>query len=147
LATSAYPRGSYLSILSSSRSRNPFTSNQIQRLVVFGDSYSVQNVGDGRVQWPDWVAFQDYANVELFDFAQSGTTQCSQALTPRAFPAIMQDELPLFTTMQRNGSLPKLNAQNTPFAAWIGTNDVGAGCLLTGDQVQCHVGEIRRSVW
>lgn len=116
-------------------SHNPFSSEQISRLVVFGDSYSVQNVGDGRLQWPDWVAGRQYANVELFDFAQSGAT-CSQALTPRIFPAIMEDELPLYTTMQKNGSLPKLQAQNTLFAAWIGTNDVGAGCLLTGDQTQ-----------
>ncbi|TCD65208.1 hypothetical protein EIP91_002994 [Steccherinum ochraceum] len=114
-------------------SHNPFSSKQISRLVVFGDSYSVQNVGDGRLQWPDWVAGRQYANVELFDFAQSGAT-CSQALTPRIYPAIMENELPLYTTMQKNGSLPRLQAQNTLFAAWIGTNDVGAGCLLTGDQ-------------
>ncbi|THH26329.1 hypothetical protein EUX98_g7858 [Antrodiella citrinella] len=114
---------------SSSSTKNPFSAKQIQRLVVFGDSYSVQNVGDGRIQWPDWVASPDYANVELFDFAQSGAT-CSEALTPRTFPAIMQDELPLFTAQQQNGTLPKLNAGETLFAAWIGTNDVGRGVFV-----------------
>ena len=120
---------------SSSSSKNPFTASQIRRFVLFGDSYSVQNVGDGRVQWADWLASPDYANLQLFDFAQSGAT-CSQAITPRIFPAIMEDELPLYETMQKNGTLPKLDPRETLFSAWIGTNGVGAGCLLTGDQTQ-----------
>ncbi|KAH8102708.1 GDSL lipase/acylhydrolase, partial [Cristinia sonorae] len=115
--------------------------HQIQRLVVFGDSYSVQNVGDGRVQWADWAASRDYANVELLDFAQSGAT-CSQALTPRVFPAVLEDEVPVFEEGVRNGSVPRLvegkerekEREKTVFAVWIGTNDVGAGCLLTGGQ-------------
>lgn len=115
--------------------KNPFLSNQIKTLITFGDSYSVQNVGNGRVQWQDWAASPDYANVTLFDFAQSGAT-CSEALTPRIYPAIMEDELPLYLEMQRNGSLPSLHQETTLFVAWIGTNDVGAGCLLTGDQTK-----------
>ncbi|KAF8655863.1 hypothetical protein AX16_002946 [Volvariella volvacea WC 439] len=111
-------------------SRNPFSSRQIKHFVTFGDSYSVQNVGGGRVQWLDWAA--GYADVGLSGFAQSGAT-CSQALTPRIYPGVLEDELPLYLSLQKNGTL-QLKPRETLYVIWIGTNDVGAGCLLTGDQ-------------
>jgi phospholipase/lecithinase/hemolysin len=100
-------------------------------LVTFGDSYSVQNVGDGRVQWPDWAA--GYLDLKLFDYARSGAT-CSNALTPRAYPAVTEDELPAYWNDASNGTLGDIDYSTTLYSIWIGTNDVGAGCLLTGDQ-------------
>ena len=113
----------------------PLLPGQIKNLVVFGDSYSVQNVGGGRIQWVDWLASKDYANLKLYDFAKSGAT-CSQALTPRTYPAIVEDELPEFLAKQRNGTVPRLTASSTLYAIWIGTNDLGPGCLLTGEQTR-----------
>lgn len=105
----------------------------ITTLVTFGDSYSVQNVGDGRVQWPDWAA--GYLNVKLFDYARSGAT-CSNALTPRAYPAVTEDELPAYWDDVSNGAFGDTEYSQILYSIWIGTNDVGAGCLLTGDSVE-----------
>ena len=113
----------------------PLLPGQIKNLVVFGDSYSVQNVGGGRIQWVDWLVSKDYANLNLYDFAKSGAT-CSQALTPRIYPGIVEDELPEFLGKQRNGTVPRLSGSSTLYAIWIGTNDLGPGCLLTGEQTR-----------
>ncbi|KDQ21620.1 carbohydrate esterase family 16 protein [Botryobasidium botryosum FD-172 SS1] len=106
--------------------------NKIAAMVTFGDSYSVQNVGDGRVQWPDYVA--GYLKIALYDYARSGAT-CSDLLTPREYPGVTEDELPLFLQQKKNGTVVlDRDPLKTIYTLWVGTNDVGAGCLLTGDQ-------------
>ncbi|KAG8833908.1 hypothetical protein FRC17_009867 [Serendipita sp. 399] len=105
-------------------------SGRISTMVTFGDSYSVQNVGSGRIQWQDWVA--GYAGVTLYDYARSGAT-CSNALTPRIYGGVTEDELPVYFQQVSNGTI-HINPDKTVYTIWIGTNDVGAGCLLTGDQ-------------
>ncbi|KIP05085.1 carbohydrate esterase family 16 protein [Phlebiopsis gigantea 11061_1 CR5-6] len=102
---------------------------QIKNLVTFGDSYTdVVSVGDNGTAWPVFTA-QD-GGFKLFPFARSGAT-CSNNITDRPFPSVFESQLPLFFTELKNGSL-HLNMEETIFTLWIGTNDVGAGALITG---------------
>ncbi|GJE92178.1 carbohydrate esterase family 16 protein [Phanerochaete sordida] len=102
---------------------------QIKNLVTFGDSYTdVVSTGDNAIAWPVFAA-QD-GNLELFPFARSGAT-CSNNITFRPFPSVFESQLPLYFSEVRNGSL-RLNAEETVFTLWIGTNDVGVNSLLVG---------------
>ena len=104
--------------------------NQIKNLVTFGDSYTdVVAISDGGTPWPVYAA--SYAGVRLLPFARSGAP-CSQALTPRPFPAVVQDELPAYFAELRNGTLGALPPAETLYTLWIGTNDLGPNTLLTG---------------
>ncbi|KAH9926275.1 GDSL lipase/acylhydrolase [Epithele typhae] len=106
------------------------TPNQIKNLVTFGDSYTdIDTHADGGIMWPVFAA-QD-GNLALFPFAKSGAT-CSNKLTPRVFPGVFDDELPAYFAAKANGSLGRLSPAETMYTLWIGTNDVGAGTLLTG---------------
>ena len=122
--------------------------NQIKALVTFGDSYTdvvsvlpfmvsidpevflQVSTGDNATAWPVFAA--EDGHFQLHPFARSGAT-CSNNLTDRPFPSVFESQLPLFFTERRNGSL-RLNMEETMFTLWIGTNDVGAGALLTGHQ-------------
>ena len=75
---------------------------------------------------------QDDASLtDLAGFARSGAT-CSNFLTPRAnFPPIMEWQLPAYLNETYDGTLA-LNAQETMYTIWIGTNDLGVAGLLTG---------------
>jgi len=46
---------------------------------------------------------------------------------------VFESQLPLYFEQVSNGSL-SLNPYDTIYTLWIGTNDVGVGALLTGDQ-------------
>lgn len=106
-------------------------SARFQNLVTFGDSYTdIVSVGDGGTAWPVYAV--GYANATLFPFARSGAP-CSQDLTPRPFPAVVQDELPLYFAEVANGSI-HISADDTLYTLWIGTNDLGPNTLLTGGQ-------------
>ena len=129
--------------------------SQIKNLVTFGDSYtdvvcitsppfsahhsswhahqllSLQDGhADGGIMWPVFAA-QD-GQFDLFPFAKSGAT-CSNKLTPRTFPSVFEDQLPAYFAEVANGTL-KLQPEETIYTLWIGTNDVGVGTLLTGQQ-------------
>ena len=107
---------------------------QIKNLVTFGDSYTdVVSTGDNGTAWPIYAA--DYGKFSLFPFARSGAT-CSNNLTSRPFPSVFESQLPLFFQEKSNGTLNHLtrNEDETIYTLWIGTNDVGAAALLTGDQ-------------
>ena len=88
-------------------------------------------------------------NLQLYDYAVSGAV-CSNLLTPRfvpainqSFPSVREYEIPAFLADKkstRNGTNtpyfhPPLTKSNTVYAMWIGTNDLGAGALLTDSQV------------
>ncbi|KAI0666850.1 hypothetical protein C8Q78DRAFT_426008 [Trametes maxima] len=106
-------------------------SGQIKNLVTFGDSYTdVDGHADGGIVWPVYAAQDGHFN--LFPFAKSGAT-CSNKLTPRVFPGVFDDELPLYFAEKANGTL-RLKPEETVYTLWIGTNDVGVGTLLTGQQ-------------
>ncbi|KAF9267360.1 carbohydrate esterase family 16 protein [Marasmius fiardii PR-910] len=102
---------------------------QIKNLVTFGDSYTdIVSVGDGGVAWPVYAA--GYAKVSLFPFAKSGAT-CSNNITFRPFPPVFESQLPLYFAEKNNGTL-NLKPEETVYTLWIGTNDVGANSLITG---------------
>lgn len=104
------------------------------KVVVFGDSFS------DAALWPGWRGIHiwpdilgGYLKIPINVYAKAGAT-CSNSLTPRTWPDVIHDEIPLFTTQKKNGTLGHLDPASTVYTMWIGTNDVGAGCLLTGNQ-------------
>ncbi|TFY80148.1 hypothetical protein EWM64_g3861 [Hericium alpestre] len=102
---------------------------QIKNFVTFGDSYTDVTIDiNGSTTWPVYVA--GYAHLNLFPFAHAGAT-CNQSLTPRQYPAVMQDELPEYFAQVNNGSI-KVKGDDTIYSLWIGTNDLGPNTLLTG---------------
>ena len=75
------------------------------------------------------------------DYAVSGAT-CSNKIISRLFsairkpfPAVLDDEIPSF---KADVAFPSLysnrNGNNTVYALWIGTNDLGFGAFLTDSQ-------------
>ncbi|KAH9922176.1 uncharacterized protein B0H18DRAFT_1018380 [Fomitopsis serialis] len=110
---------------------------QIKNLVTFGDSYSdvtsgQGDPGDNATAWPVYAAM--YGDFTLYPYAKSGAT-CSNYLTPRLFPSVFEDELPLYFTERENGSLV-LDPTDTMYTLWIGTNDVGVTLV---DTIGCAV--------
>ncbi|KAH9916236.1 GDSL lipase/acylhydrolase [Amylocystis lapponica] len=107
------------------------TPGQIKNLVTFGDSYTdVGDPGDNSTSWPTFAA-QD-GNFTLYPFAKSGGA-CSNNLTYRAYPSVMESQLPTYFAEVADGTL-KLDPESTVYTLWIGTNDVGINALLTGSQ-------------
>jgi len=131
-------------------------------LVTFGDSYTdngrlsyyIKNKGkappagelhaeslttaSGGLTWPQFVAKD--ADAKLLDYAVSGAT-CSNKIVERdasfigrSFPAILDDEIPSFVADAAFKSLSPRTPENTIYAVWIGTNDLGAGAFLTDSQ-------------
>jgi phospholipase/lecithinase/hemolysin len=107
-------------------------ATSFSKLVTFGDSYTdTVSVSNGGTQWPVYAA--GYANATLYPFARSGAP-CSQLLTPRPFPAVVQDEIPTYQADLANGSI-SVPPEDTLYTLWIGTNDLGPNTLLTGTDV------------
>lgn len=98
-------------------SRAAHAPGQLSVLVTFGDSYTdTVAVSNNGTQWPVYAA--GYANATLYPYARSGAP-CSQALTPRPFPAVNEDEIPLYMTEKANGSLT-VPPKDTLYTLWIG---------------------------
>ncbi|KAL1662995.1 GDSL lipase/esterase [Schizophyllum commune] len=120
--------------------------NQITHFVTFGDSYTdVFLAGDGGRSWPLYV--MDYvdagtanASLTLHPYAMSGGI-CSHALNNLPWPSVFEEELPAFYNDSSDGTLDgsapgvlgDIAPDNTLYSIWLGTNDVGAGALLTGE--------------
>ena len=106
---------------------------QIKNLVTFGDSYTDTGYAPGGVAWPDYAA--GYGNFSLYPFARAGAT-CSNELTPKRWPSVFESQIPSFIEKRTsvNGTMREIDQQETMYTLWIGTNDVGVGALLTGDQ-------------
>jgi len=102
-------------------------------LVTFGDSYTDARIpaADGGIAWPIYAA--SYANASLYPFAKSGAT-CSNNITYRPSPPVFESQLPAYFDLVENGTLV-LDANETLYSLWIGTNDVGAKALLDGSSV------------
>jgi phospholipase/lecithinase/hemolysin len=117
-------------------------------LVVFGDSYTDNGVYSyippvapqsnetstgGRV-WPSYV--QQYSGVNLYDYAVSGAV-CDSVIANTERSGIKQDQMSSFLTDNsyrdnRTGSRALINpSDETVYAIWIGTNDLGYGGFLT----------------
>ncbi|KZW01313.1 hypothetical protein EXIGLDRAFT_830062 [Exidia glandulosa HHB12029] len=90
-----------------------------KHLVTFGDSYTdIVSVGDGGTAWPIYAS--RYGNLTLHPFAKSGGT-CSNNITPRPFPSVMESQIPAFVNASKTTRLPQ---EETVYTLWIGTNDV-----------------------
>lgn len=81
----------------------------------------------------------ELTGAKLYNYAVSGAV-CSNKLTPRTFgtinapfPSVLDYEVPAFK--EDNKRFFKLNMDQTLFALWIGTNDLGANALLTHEQL------------
>lgn len=133
-------------------------------LVTFGDSYTddgrlgyyinhhgegpppgvyqtvTNSTASGGPAWGQYV--QQYTGVHYLDYAVSGAT-CSNEIISRLFasinrpfPSVIDDEIPSF---KADVSFKSLYADRTPentvYALWIGTNDLGFGAFLSDSQV------------
>ena len=87
--------------------------------------------------------------ISLFNYAVGGGV-CSNSITPRdypgtshAFPAILEDQLPIFLadlhtdnpSTGKNVFYPGLTADNSVYVVWTGGNDLGEAALFTDSQV------------
>lgn len=152
----------YSSFLAASASTATATAS-FANLVTFGDSYTddgrlsyyINNGGNpppvGVVQPPSSVTasggfawgqyVQHYTGAGYFDYAVSGAT-CSNDIVSRyfsaidkPFPSVVDDELPSFLADVGMAALYKnRTAENTVYALWVGTNDLGYGAFLTDSQ-------------
>ncbi|CAK7215785.1 hypothetical protein SCUCBS95973_002595 [Sporothrix curviconia] len=95
----------------------------------------------GGLTWGQLVQ-QAVPGLAFFDYAVSGAV-CSNQLTPRffaainkPFPAVMDEEVPSFRAdVAGNHTLyQNRTADNTVYALWIGTNDLGFGGFLSDAQ-------------
>ncbi|KAJ4294858.1 hypothetical protein N0V88_005095 [Collariella sp. IMI 366227] len=134
-----------------------------ETLVTFGDSYTdngrlgyyINNSGkapppgkmhdestttaSGGFSWAQFAA--QGADAKLMDYAVSGAV-CSNKIVSRhfayinrSFPAILDDEMPSFQADVGFRSLyPWRTGQNTVYAVWIGTNDLGFDAFLSDSQ-------------
>ncbi|GAB1520184.1 hypothetical protein RhiTH_003257 [Rhizoctonia solani] len=103
----------------------------LKNLVAFGDSYTDKvNVGDGGIPWPLYVESYSNRTVSVYDFARSGGT-CSNKITPRPFPPVMETQVPTYTAnvttksgntqiIGPNGTYVPLASKDTLYSIWIG---------------------------
>jgi phospholipase/lecithinase/hemolysin len=134
-----------------------------QTLVTFGDSYTdngrlgyyINNGGkappagtmhtestttaSGGLSWAQFAARG--AGATLMDYAVSGAVCSNQIVSRyfsyigRTFPAILDDEIPSFTADVAYKSLyPSRTSDNTVYAVWIGTNDLGFDAFLSDSE-------------
>jgi GDSL-like Lipase/Acylhydrolase len=86
-----------------------------------------------------WARFvSQYTGVKLFNYAVSGAV-CSNSLTPRTlsetvglFPSVQDYEIPAYLADIKAPNFPRLSPKDTLYAVWIGTNDLGGDCIITG---------------
>lgn len=135
---------------------------EFKYLVTFGDSYSDDgrldyyfahngsgpppgvmqpqsgsNAG-GRYAWTQDVA--NYTGATNYDYAVDGAT-CSNEIISRylagihePFPSVMDDEMPSFLSDLKTPLYAGSTPENTVYALWIGTNDIGWQGFLSDSQ-------------
>lgn len=134
---------------------------KFDNLVTFGDSYTDEGrlgyfinhggeappagellpessgAASGGFAWPRIIAQK--AGVKSFNYAVSGAT-CSNAIVERdfpligqPFPSVLEYEVPAFKADTEYPLYDNVTADNTVYALWIGTNDLGADAFLTDD--------------
>ncbi|KUI63757.1 GDSL esterase/lipase EXL6 [Cytospora mali] len=138
-------------------------SKPFENFVTFGDSYTdngrlsyyaenddkpppagvlqqqLNVTASGGYAWGQFV--QQYTGVAYFDYAVSGAT-CSNEIISRylaaideLFPSVVDDELPSFVAdVQVQALYSNRTSENTVYALWIGTNDLGYGAFSTDSQ-------------
>ncbi|KAJ4416959.1 hypothetical protein N0V85_002043 [Neurospora sp. IMI 360204] len=139
------------------------TKKPFDFLVTFGDSYTdngrlnyyIGNGGNpppagqlhgeinvtasGGLTWNQYASRQ--VGAKLVDYAVSGATCSNQVISRyfsainKDFPAVLDDEIPSFVADTAYRSVfPDRTADNTVYALWIGTNDLGGDAFLTENQ-------------
>ena len=101
----------------------------------------VSNVtASGGLSWGQFVA-QD-TGVLYRDYAVSGATCSNEIISrylagiSRTFPSVIDDQIPSFKADVAFKALyPNRNGDNTVYALWIGTNDLGYDGFLSDSQV------------
>ncbi|KAL1860513.1 hypothetical protein Daus18300_009145 [Diaporthe australafricana] len=125
------------------------TLQEFSSLVVFGDSYTddgpeyytpepsqdLSNVTStgGRI-WPQYI--QQYTGVNLYDYAVSGAV-CDAYFSPAKRNGVKQDQIPYFLKDKAyvgDGSLI-IPDNETIYAIWIGTNDLGPSAFFTDNRL------------
>lgn len=105
-----------------------------------GQMHDYSNVtASGGLSWAQFAA--NSVGAQLRDYAVSGAV-CSNQIVERyfsyigrSFPAVLDDEIPSFQADVNYRSLyPNRNAQNTVYALWIGTNDLGFDAFLSDSE-------------
>ncbi|EJD37647.1 hypothetical protein AURDEDRAFT_199612 [Auricularia subglabra TFB-10046 SS5] len=133
-----------LRLVDSFMGRGPSSLPQFKNIVVFGDSFSdVELALNGGATWP--VYLSRYTNATLHPFARGGAT-CSDNWKVMDSISVMESQIPAFESKQLT-----LPTHETVYSLWIGTNDAGAGALLTGsapgftivDATKCAVDWVR----
>jgi phospholipase/lecithinase/hemolysin len=139
------------------------SSKPFANLVTFGDSYTdngrlgyyighngsapptgtlhpeSNTTASGGLAWAQFV--KQSTGAKLYDYAISGAT-CSNNIISRffapinkPFPSVTEDELPSYKKDTSSQTLyPNRTADNTVYALWIGTNDLGFGGFLSDSQ-------------
>lgn len=99
---------------------------------------------DGGRPWPSYVG--QYSGAKVYNYAVAGAV-CSNNITPRyfsyingLFPAVQQNEVPAYIAdskyvMPNGKKFMDDSPDSTVYAIFIGTNDLGNGAFLTGNQV------------
>ena len=136
----------------------------LENLVTFGDSYTDEgrlnyffnhngtappvgallpassSTASGGKAWGRFVA--EKTGAKYYNYAVGGAT-CSNQIISRyvsgihqPFPSVLDYEIPTFKTDVTFKDLyPNRNADNTAYALWIGTNDLGFDAFLSDSQV------------
>jgi phospholipase/lecithinase/hemolysin len=152
-----------LAVLAVASVAAPSYGLKLDNLVLFGDSYTdegrlgyfINHKGSGPATgtvlpesnstasggkvWGRFVA--EMTGAALFDYAVSGAT-CSNEIISRyfspinaPFPSVIDYEIPAFKADTGVKTLYKdRQAENTVYALWIGTNDLGFGAFLSDSQ-------------
>jgi hypothetical protein len=87
----------------------------------------------GGLTWPRWIAKK--TGVKSCNYAVSGAV-CSNNIVARdvtpnfLFPDVLGYEIPALKADLRVNTIPGINAKNTLYALWIGTNDLGGTGFL-----------------
>lgn len=105
-----------------------------------GQLHNESNVtASGGLTWAQYAARE--VEARLYDYAVGGAT-CSNEIVARdasfigrEFPSVLEDEIPSFQAdISFNSLYPSRTAENTVYALWIGTNDLGFGAFLSDSQ-------------
>ncbi|KAK4226799.1 GDSL lipase/esterase [Podospora fimiseda] len=97
------------------------------------------NTASGGLTWAQYVA--QSAGARLADYAIGGAT-CSNKIVERefsyigrSFPSVLEDEIPSFQAdIKYKSVFTSRTEDNTVYALWIGTNDLGFDAFLSDSQ-------------
>ncbi|KUI68634.1 hypothetical protein VM1G_03676 [Cytospora mali] len=121
----------WLTTITSAALTGSATLKNFSTLITFGDSYT----DDGPEYYTPEPSEDLYTGIHLYDYAVSGSF-CDRYFSPSSRNGIKQDQIPHFlndTDYVGNGSL--FNPEDeTIYAIWIGTNDLGPSAFFTDNR-------------